>query len=118
LHREPSTSNTLYLATDALTINGRSTGHSGAGYFPAFAEELTLTARDATTTSEWDLPGWMLPTAGKPTLSYHASPERWGSAGDRARLSSVARGQEFVLDSRHYPRADSWAEALIAQGTS
>ena len=38
---------------------------------------------------------------------------RWRLDRDYCRLECVPRGQEFVLDTRYYPEALSWAEALL-----
>lgn len=117
-HRGPSASNTLYLPRDQLTLEGQPTGLPGAGHARRAVPELTLTARDASTTSEWDVPGWMVPGPGAPALTYHNNAARWRPAGERARLTAVSRGQEFVLDTAHYPQATSWATSLIEHAAS
>jgi hypothetical protein len=50
----------------------------------------------------------------KKALSYHRQLSRWNLDQKHAYLQSVAKGQEFVLDSCDYPEAVDWAKRLIA----
>ncbi len=95
----PRTSNTLYVAR-------------AAGVFARYDDRLRLT-REGAPRSRWSLPGWFEPR-GRPPLGYHHAPSRWRRAGDRVHLQSVARGQEFVLDTRAYPEAGPWLRGLLA----
>ncbi|HUQ02899.1 MAG TPA: hypothetical protein VM261_10410 [Kofleriaceae bacterium] len=91
--------NTLYAADDA-------------GTFTHHDDRLRLT-RPGASRSRWSLPAWFAPGRGRPPLGYHHAPSRWRRAGDRVHLQSVARGQEFVLDTAHYPEADAWIRSLL-----
>lgn len=84
---------------------------NGAGVFREYDKRLILT-EVGQSRSHWLMPGDLLPR-GRPPLTYHASPSRWSDAGDRCCLSTVGRGQEFVLDTAHYPGMRAWAENLI-----
>lgn len=95
---QPDASNTLYAAADA----------TGAGVFERFDASRQLTAACAESPTIWSLPGCFMPADGKPALSYHSAAHRWTRDGDRVRLQTVSRGQEFVLDCEQYPEAPSW----------
>lgn len=83
------------------------------GVFTTLRRHLVLTA-DGSSRSRWRLPGAFLPH-GRTPLTYHGNSARWRDEGATCLLRSVGRGQEFVLDSRHYPDVASWAEHLIAR---
>ena len=104
--------NAIYVATKRLQLGGASTDLPGGGVFKRWSEALKLTAEGGSR-SVWRLPLWMAPEKGRKPLSYHGKPTRWELRPDHVRLNSVARGQEFVLDCRDYPEADSWAKDLI-----
>ena len=105
--------NTLYIASGQLSLPGPPT--PGAGVFDYVDDARRLSAPDATKPSEWSLPIGFLPK-GRPPLSYHKSPDRWSRCGERARLRSVSRGQEFVLDLALYPELIGWLTEIIAGG--
>lgn len=105
--------NTLYVARNNLQLQGDNTDLPGAGVFNRAAPALQLTAPNACTVSQWRLPRWFYPSQGKPPLSYHQRPERWQQKSRWCELQAAARGQEFVLDSAHYPSAIRWANDLI-----
>ena len=89
--------NTIYVAADRLTLEGRDIGVRGWGTFDSFREGLRLTAAGRSR-SIWNLPGWMRRENG-PVLSYHRKPERWNlRENGSTTLQTVAIGQEFVLD--------------------
>lgn len=102
--------NTLYLGTARSRFTAESA--FGGGLFPRFQQALSLTA-PGQSRSVWSLPGWFMPD-GKPPLSYHPRADRWQYDGERVRLRSAAKGQEFVLDSAYYPEADAWVSDLIS----
>jgi hypothetical protein len=114
-------SNTIYVAPR----NGDS---YDAGTFRRAKDELILTApprgaqprwwrmahhQASVRRSFWRLPEWFYPADGRPPLTYHSNLGRWRVEGNHAYLRSVKRGQEFVLDTRHYPEAQTWAEELV-----
>lgn len=101
--------NTLYVAPEASRLPG--VARSGGGYFPRLHSDLVLTG-PGPKRSTWRLPGWFAPR-GRPPLSYHGQPGRWRRVGANVELESVAKGQEFVLDSAFYPEARRWAANLI-----
>ncbi|WP_372780458.1 hypothetical protein [Litorivivens sp.] len=112
--REDLAGNTLYLARRQLKLPGLAHPLPGAGAFPNFKPELQLTAPDARNVSQWRLPRWFYPSQGRPPLSYHQRPERWQQKPRWCELQAAARGQEFVLDSAHYPQANRWVRQLIS----
>ncbi len=94
--------NTLYVGA---------AGGLGTGVFARYDDRLRLT-RPGERRSRWSLPAWFEPR-GRPPLGYHHVASRWRRAGDRVHLQSVARGQEFVLDTSHYPEALPWVRELL-----
>ena len=104
--------NTIYLASSHLSVGGSVSSHLGAGTFKRWSPELKLTA-EGHTRSVWKVPHWLQPVHGKPALTYHGNPERWRRVGNELQLKSVAKGQEFVFDTSHYPESLDWAKALI-----
>jgi len=111
-----STNNTLYVATDKLRINGRQVKSiDGAGQFESITNNRTLTARNAKTPSQWQLPAWIYPTPGKPPLTYHTTLSRWKKNETHSNLQAASRGQEFVLDCDHYPEALGWLREILSK---
>lgn len=55
----------------------------------------------------------MFPRNGKPPLTFHCDLARWSTRDDAALLQSVDRGQEFVLDDKHYPELSGWLTQII-----
>jgi hypothetical protein len=104
-------SNTLYLAADSLSLDGKASGVPGAGVFERFDESRRLTAEDEKV-SVWSLPRWLKPD-GRTPLSYNTSADSWTDDGDRVRLKAASRGQEFVLDLEEYPEGRAWLSALL-----
>ena len=117
----PATANnTLYLANSRLELEDRSEDRSkettaGSGVFDAATDNRTLTAPDATTPSQWQLPAWFYPSRERPPLSYHSNPERWQKQNNHTRLQAASRGQEFVLNCDDYPEALDWLSSLIVE---
>jgi hypothetical protein len=106
--------NTVYIASDRLEIGGVACGLDGGGVFKRFHEGLRLTAPEAKRRSRWLLPKWFYPRGKQLPLSYHANMRRWESHDDYTILNSVARGQEFVLDTDHHPEAIGWIRDIVA----
>lgn len=98
--------NTLYIAP---TSSRYLTGRPGGG---RFRHALQLTAPNADRRRRWALPRWFLP-GDRPALSHHGDPSRWTDGRDHALLETVGRGQEFVLDSAHYPELPAWVAAVV-----
>ncbi len=114
-HRDPDANNTLYIARRYLRLPGVSSKkRAGAGVFTHLSEELVLTAPAARTPTQWELPQWFYPRDGLSPLTYHSDLGRWKRTRNRTRLSAVARGQEFVLDTAKFPDAIEWIEELLA----
>jgi hypothetical protein len=90
---------------------------AGGGVFPQYSAALQLTASGVAKRSLWRLPAWFSPAGGRPPLTYHSNPARWKVKGDDVLLSTVGRGQEFVLDAALYPEASQWAASVIASAT-
>ena len=107
--------NTLYTGTNKLKVSGLRTTLPGAGVFPYAHDDLRLTASGSSLKSHWKLPLWMYPKNGRKPLTYHAKMQRWQRHQTHTTLVSAARGQEFVLDTRHYPEAMPWIVDLITQ---
>ena len=113
---ENDPSNTMYVAAERLSLPG-AMNLPGAGVFGRFSPELQLTAPDSSGPSTWLLPTWFNP-AGRPfALSYHSSTDAWTPDPAGVRLKTVGRGQEFVLDTHHYPESIAWAAQMIRNHT-
>ena len=107
--------NTIFLAADCLHLGGRMLALPGAGVFKRWSPRLQLTSRGCRR-SIWRLPLWMAPSAPKGTsLSYHLDPDRWRIEGTDALLQSVAKGQEFVMQTGHAAEATTWLSKLIEE---
>ena len=105
--------NTLYMGSERLGLSRHVV--SGAGAFRRWTPRLRLTDEGERLRTNWAVPGWLHPTPDRPALTYHGNPDRWARDGDRALLKSVAKGQEFVLDTEHYPEAIDWVASLIQE---
>ena len=113
-HRSSDKNNTLYIASRHLTLPGSSLSkRSGADVFQRYSERLALTAPGATTPSQWELPQWFYPRDGKWPLTYHSNLARWQRTKRGTRLNAVARGQEFILDTKDFPEAVKWLKELL-----
>lgn len=113
LHGRQDRNNTLYVASEGMCLGGKALNLPGAGVFDRLEDKLRLTAKSAVNTSDWELPAWIYPAPGREPLSYHAKASRWRLEGDACFLSSVYRGQEFVLDASVYPEALGWLRSLF-----
>lgn len=103
----------IYIATDKINLPNVVIDKPGAGTFKRFSPALRLTALDSSKRSIWQLPTWFYPDGKKSTLSYHKSFKRWILDNDRVLLSTVGRGQEFVLDCEDYPESLNWLCNLL-----
>jgi hypothetical protein len=104
--------NTVYVAAQRLVIGGAPTSAPGAGVFAKWSGSLQLT-EPGKSRSRWLLPAWMAPGAGTPPLSLHGDSRRWELFGDKVRLQTVGKGQEFVLHSGNDPTGHAWLRELI-----
>jgi hypothetical protein len=112
--RDPDPANTLYIARSELALPAhKSLRQSGAGVFEHFSLSRCLTDAEATGPSQWRLPAWCHPRDGQVPLSCHDRRARWQSDAKGVRLQSVARGQEFVLDTGRFPEALDWAAGMF-----
>ena len=109
-HRSPDPGNTLYIAAPKLAWPGLDL--AGAGVWTQFEPRLQLTA-PGTAVSVWQLPSWLFPSGRVSRLSYHGNEDLWVRQDGQVRLQTVGRGQEFVLDSVHYPEAIDWVKGLL-----
>jgi hypothetical protein len=100
-------SNTIY-------VGARKGARYDAGLFDEYTDDLVLTAPQSAKRSYWRLPRWFFPAGRRSRLSYHKKSDRWRRGREHAYLSSVGRGQEFVLDAGDYPEAVDWSGNLIA----
>jgi len=113
LHMAPNPRNVVYASTRYLDLPGLKRRVPGAGVFGKYSKHLELTAPDAKGSSEWRLPRWFEPREGRTPLSYHGKAERWTRDGKHVRLRTVGRGQEFVVDTAHYPEAGGWLNSVF-----
>ena len=112
--REPHKSNVIYISTERLTLGQRDCkGIAGAGVFSFFSPLLRLTAPESDRPGLRLLPQWFYPQHRKSALSFHGDISRWKKSSSSAMLSSVSRGQEFVLDCDDYPEAIDWVSDLF-----
>ncbi len=114
-HMAANPRNVVYVSKRYLDLPGLERKVPGAGVFGKYSRHLELTASDAKGSSEWQLPRWFEPRSGRPPLSYHGKAERWRRDGKHVRLRTVGRGQEFVLDTQHYPEAAPWLTSIFEQ---
>jgi hypothetical protein len=113
-HRNSDANNTLYVARRYLKLPGVvSESLVGAGVFLRFSAKLSLTASTATKPSQWELPQWFYPCDNKHPLTYHSDMARWQRTENGTKLNAVARGQEFILDTRDFPEAIEWLKGLL-----
>lgn len=104
----------LYVSTDRLRLPGLYGDMPGGGVFTRAHDSLRLTCPGGLR-SVWQLPGWFYSADRAPTLSYHTNRKRWARRGEHTLLSTVGRGQEFVLDCERYPEAVEWVAGILGQ---
>lgn len=109
----------VFVARKHLLLKGESFGLPGAGVFSTFSKDLQLSAANKSC-RQWHLPGWFHPKGRKSALTYHSDFKRWKKLRSKplVELTAVARGQEFVLNTDHYPEAIKWAKDLIERNGS
>jgi hypothetical protein len=112
--RQPHPTNVVYVSAKHLTLGSKNcTELAGAGTFPHFSPVLQLTAPNSQHPGHWLLPGWFHPNGRSSRLSYHADLARWRKTDRGVFLTSVSRGQEFVLDCSDYPEAIHWIKEVF-----
>jgi hypothetical protein len=112
--RTPHPSNVIYVAGERLSLPHRvANGIAGAGVFQCYSPRFRLTAPESDRPGRWLLPTWFSPERRASTLSFHSDSARWKKADGGVMLSSVSRGQEFVLNCDHYPEAIRWLNNLL-----
>lgn len=115
LYFGPDPQNVIYVASDRLALPGiRDTGLHGASEIRQFRTNLVLTAPDAGRRGLWRLPPWFSPQTDAASLTYHKNQNRWRPVGHEIYLSSVGRGQEFVLDCSLRPQAAAWVARTLS----
>ncbi len=103
----------VYVAAESLRLPGVADGWPGGGVFGTYRPALCLTA-EGRTRSQWRLPAWFHPVEGRLGLSYHRDLRVWTPYEDHVLLDTAKQGQEFVLDTQHYPEAPAWLAGLFA----
>ena len=106
--------NVVYVAAESLSLPSvHSLGIAGAGAFRRFSPRLQLTEPDCHQPSRWLLPSWFRPKNRAASLSFHSKEDRWHEHSDGVQLTTVGRGQEFVLNCDHYSEATRWLRKLF-----
>lgn len=101
--------NTIYIASEKLTLNGLETNLPGGHSFNKFHEQLCLTAPQQSSRSLWKVPLWLNPKNQEPSLSYHKDFKRWSYDQEgNCFLQSVAKGQEFVIELDDLTEFQDW----------
>jgi len=105
--------NTIYIASDHLTLDGHNLSKQGAGTFPCFKPSLQLTA-PCETKAHWCLPKWLqnvLPGF----VRAHRMNRNWQCRNVFVPFDSGGRGQEFVFDVREpdKQKAINWLKGLF-----
>lgn len=102
--------NTLYVAAR----KSKFTQSHGGGCFSRVSDRLYLSHPGVRLRSVWRLPQWAFPDR-RPPLTYHGDLSRWSMEDGHAVLRSVGKGQEFVIDSAHYPELEPWVASLVGE---
>lgn len=105
-------SNTVYLARSKLKLSRLRRSFPGGGVFPKFENELCLTA-PGQSRSVWQLPRCFAPTRDRSIFSYHHDVNRWTVGSNHCHLQTVAKGQEFVVDTVGCPGVMTWVRQLF-----
>jgi putative DNA base modification enzyme with NMAD domain len=111
LQRSTRKEHTLFIASDALQIDGRRV--PGAGYFPSFSRRRVLSA-PGENKSVWRLPSWMHPSAERARFSYIHDESRWTKVGAEAHVQTVGKGQEIVMTPTDSALVDGWIAEILS----
>ena len=101
--------NKVYVARDKLDLEGLNRPVSGGGVFQRFSDEQCLTAPGESRRSVWLLPRCF----DRLNFTYHNEGARWTQRGDDYHLQTVAKGQEFVIDTTNCPKVIDWVRRLF-----
>lgn len=113
--RQSHPSNVIYDSAKCLHLPGiASNGIAGAGTFQFYSPKLQLTDPESDRPGRWRLPAWFNPEHRASNLSFHGDGSRWETGKGGVFLSSVSRGQEFVLNCDDYPEAIPWLRGLLS----
>lgn len=105
--------NTIYIGSHTLPSE-ISPDKPGFGVFRSIRNIQILTDTTQRKRSLWKLPASFYPKDNNSPLSYHARKDRWKILNEEwVTLSSVARGQEFVLNTKYYPGINIWLKELF-----
>jgi len=107
----------VYVSRERLSIPQMGLDLPGAGLFPRVTPALVLTAL-GNNRSVWDLPPAFVDADGRVRLSYHRQRVATPSSSGRIRFSSVARGQEFVLERNDDSDLLPWLENVFETVTA
>jgi predicted enzyme related to lactoylglutathione lyase len=108
-----NTKNVVYVAREHLSFEP---SLPGGGVFSRSRPIFQLTSENAKNSNDWELPAAFHPKNAGASLSYHSDPKRWSEPfGDRVRLQTVGRGQEFVIDVTQ--GIQGWIEQLFHEET-
>lgn len=113
LHDHDDMQNAIYIGSQSLSPE---IGYNKAGFgvFNEIRNDRILTDPGQNSRSVWKLPSCFHPLEGKPALSYHSNLSRWTKfSAEWTGLKSVGRGQEFVIDTEHYPGIIRWIRSLF-----
>ena len=109
----PDKANTLYLATDQLSLDGEVLAIPGTGTFRSIDDRLLLTVPGAKKKTQWRLPSCFYPREGKSRLSFHPAASNWVLDDRVCFFDSAARGQEFVFDAGTDEAPATWIKTLL-----
>lgn len=101
-----SDNNTLYVASENLSLGSDELSLSGFGVFP---QGRDMTDPLSEKPSVWSVPDWINPRKGGVGMTFHRDPQNWS---DRT-VRSAGRGQEFVADITHRVDAIEWLVQLF-----
>jgi hypothetical protein len=104
--------NTLYIASEKLTLDGHPTGLPGAG---VLSRGHRFSVNNDDHPSIWRVPDWLNPKRGGCGMTYHPV-ERWSADGT---VHSAARGQEFVAapEGKNADAVEEWVRNVLLEKT-
>jgi hypothetical protein len=111
LQRSARMQHTLFIASDALHIEGRRL--PGAGYFPVSSPRRVLTA-PGENMSVWRFPSWMHPAAERARFSYIHDGSRWREGGSGVQVQTVGKGQEIVMTPTDGAIVERWLDEIFS----